>query len=358
MDASPTSRPILPAEWEPHRATWIAWPWDESLWEEDLAPAQAAWLEMATAIATGEALEVLVPSADHLEQCKARLAQLGIRQCAGAAPGCGEVRFHTIPFGDIWMRDIAPLFVRSQGAANTIQSTSFRFNGWGEKYVLAGDAHVSERVAQTCGLPWARANFILEGGSIEQDGLGTVLTTRQCLLNPNRNPGFDQAAVEAQLKAWLGAAHVIWLTEGLLNDHTDGHIDTIARFIAPGEVLCMRPSGPADPNAQVLEQIEAELRAARDARGQALKVHTVPSPGAVVGRDAEGETSILAASYVNFYVANAAVVVPTYGVPQDDEACAFLQKCFPGRRVVGVDARAILSGGGAFHCITQQEPVG
>jgi agmatine deiminase len=195
-------------------------------------------------------------------------------------------------------------------------------------------------------------DWVLEGGSVEVDGQGTVLTTRQCLLNPNRNPGLDQADLEKSLREGLGAEKVLWLEEGLIHDHTDGHIDTLARFVAPGVVVCMEAHDVNDPNAATLDRLAADLAGFTDARGRRLRVVRIPSPGVV--RDEGGE--LLPASFVNFYIGNRSVVVPTYGTPYDEAALAELAPLFPGRRILGRSARAILSGGGAFHCITQQQP--
>ncbi|HZH02927.1 MAG TPA: agmatine deiminase family protein, partial [Myxococcaceae bacterium] len=216
------------------------------------------------------------------------------------------------------------------------------------------DDTVAEQVAAAAGAPKLDHDFILEGGAIDGDGFGTVLTTRQCLLNPNRNPGMDQSGIEAGLRTSLGADKVLWLGDGLLNDHTDGHVDNVARFVAPGVVVCMKPSGTDDPNREVLEGLARDLSAMTDSRGRRLEVVRIPSPGRVV--DENGR--ILPASYANFYIANRSVVVPTYGTPYDAEAVEGLGRLFPGRRAVGVNAKAILAnGGGAFHCITQQQPL-
>jgi agmatine deiminase len=220
------------------------------------------------------------------------------------------------------MRDIAPIFVRN--ARGEVATARFAFNGWGGKYVLPNDERVAERVAKLVGLREFAASWVLEGGSLDVDGEGTCLTTRQCLLNPNRNPSMDQRAVERSLAGSLGVQATVWLGDGLVNDHTDGHVDNIARFVAPGVALCMEPSGADDPNREALEAIARDLAAAKDARGRKLDVVRIPSPGRVV--DAEGE--VVPASFANFY----------------------------GGSAVGIDARAILTGGGAFHCITQQEP--
>lgn len=332
---------LQPAEWDRHAACWLAWPAHGHLWQENLGPAQAEWTALALAIAEdgGEALEVLVQ--DAAAEAAAR---------AALAPVIGQVRFHRVPVGDIWLRDTAPIFVRDGGGA--LRAACFGFNGWGRKYLLPDDDRVAGRVAALSGVPRTDHAWILEGGSVEVDGEGTVLTTRQCLLNPNRNPGLSQGEIEAALADGLGAEKVLWLDEGLLNDHTDGHIDTLARFVAPGVVVCMQAGDPADPNAATLDRLAADLAAMTDAKGRPLQVVRIPSPGLVV--DEEGEP--MPASYANFYIGNRSVVVPTYGTPYDEAAVAALAPRFPGRRVVGRSARAILSGGGAFHCITQQQP--
>jgi len=328
---------LQPAEWEPHTACWVAWPSAEDLWLENLEPAREAWSAMARAIAEGETLEVLVPDAAQEALAKEALA--------GA-----EARFHHVPFGDIWLRDTAPIFVRDAGGS--VVSARFAFNGWGGKYVLDHDAEVAARVATLAGLPERAVPWILEGGSVDVDGAGTCLTTRQCLLNPNRNPTMDARAIEAGLGAMLGIEKTIWLGDGLLNDHTDGHVDNIARFVAPGVALCMEPRGSDDPNRAALEAIYRELVASTDARGRKLEVVRIPSPGRVEG----DEGKIVPASFANFYIGNRAVVIPTYDTPWDDEAVEKIGALFPTRRAVAVRARAILTGGGAFHCITQQQP--
>jgi len=337
------TRPAVhqPAEWDRHSACWLAWPSHGHLWQENLAPAQAEFAALGVAIAEdgGEALDLLVQ--DEAAEAEAR---------AALAPVISQVRFHRIPVGDIWLRDTAPIFVTT--AEGNQAAACFRFNGWGGKYVLPEDDRVAGRIATHSGLPRLELGWILEGGSVEVDGEGTVLTTRQCLLNPNRNPGLDQAAIETALREGLGAEKVLWLDEGLINDHTDGHIDTLARFVAPGVVVCMQAQDATDPNAATLGRLAADLAAMTDARGRRLQVVRIPSPGVLENEDGE----LMPASYVNFYIGNRTVVVPTYGTPQDAPAVAALAPLFPGRRVIGRSARAILSGGGAFHCITQQQP--
>jgi len=334
-----------PAEWDRHEAVWLAWPSHRDLWEDALPGVRAAFTQFAAAIADrdvagnprGERLHVLVPDDENGRLAATALAGLG-------------ARFFVIPFGDIWLRDTAPVFLVGPGHQRA--AASFRFNGWGGKYALPHDDAVSERVAVASDLPAYRFPWVLEGGSVEVDGEGTCLTTRQCLLNRNRNPGMSAKAIEDGLKDALGVSTVLWLGDGLLNDHTDGHVDTVARFVAPGVVTCMRPSGSFDPNARALLAIDADLCSFWDARGRRLKVVNVPSPGLVT----DGDGKAMPASYVNFYVANTTVIVPAYGVPNDEPARAAIAKLFPTRRVVSVPAKQLLEGGGAFHCISQQEP--
>ncbi|MEO5669025.1 MAG: agmatine deiminase family protein [Bdellovibrionota bacterium] len=341
MDSSPTTNStssLQPAEWALHDACWLAWPWDGELWAENLLSAQKEFTDLCRAISAngGEPLHILVPDATF-----EKAAQLAL---AGVA-----VTFHRIPVGDIWLRDTAPIFVQENG--NT-KAHIFRFNGWGEKYLLDHDDLVSARVAEASRFSSKSFPFVLEGGSVDVDGEGTCLTTKQCLLNPNRNPSMNASDIETSLREALGATKILWLGDGLINDHTDGHIDTIARFVAPGVVVCMEATTEDDPNSKILATIRRDLESFSDARGRKLKVLTIPSPGRV--ENEEGD--VMPASYVNFYIGNKSVVVPTYGVPADAKAVAAIAKIFPEHRTVGLSARAILSGGGAFHCITQQQP--
>jgi agmatine deiminase len=324
----------MPAEWAPHDATWVAWPSHVDLWQDALGPVRRAFARLVAAVAQGETAEVLVPDDEQEAYARAMLPVDG-------------VRYHRIAFGDIWLRDTAPLFLRGgPGQAATVR---FAFNGWGGKYLLEDDDRVSERIAGEVDGGAERAfvmPFVLEGGAVDVDGQGTVLTTRQCLLNPNRNGVIDQKTAEGWLCDALGAERVLWLGDGLLNDHTDGHVDTVVRFVRPGTVVAMEARGNDDPNRAVLGSL------LREAEGYGLDVVRIPSPGRVL--DAQGR--VMPASYVNFYVANTTVVVPTYGSPWDDEAVERVGALFPGRRAVGIEARGLLTGGGAFHCITQQQP--
>ncbi len=320
--------PPLP-EWAPHQAVWIGFPSAADLWEADLAPAQAEVAAFAAAVhSDGAGEEVWLVAADETAAAEARRL----------AP------FATViiePFGDIWLRDTGAIVV---GSGVERRAQGFGFNGWGGKYDLPGDDSIGERLARSAGLAYANAGWILEGGAIDGDGSGTLLTTEQCLLNPNRNPGFDKPEVEERLKRDLGVTRLVWLGDGLLNDHTDGHVDNLARFVAPGRVAI--PEAVADdPNsAAYADAAEALLDAD-------LEVVAIPSPGLV-----ERGGEIVPASYMNFYIGNAAVVVPLYGAANDEAAVEAIQALFPGRRAIGLRADHILTGGGSFHCISQQVP--
>lgn len=327
----------LPAEWETHEGCLLGWPSDESLWEDALGAVREEVAQLAKGIVAGdEKLFLVVPSEKDEAIARRYLGDL-------------SVNYLKIPFGDIWFRDIAPIFVREK-RRNSIHPAVFRFNGWGEKYILPHDAEVARAVAAKFQGISYESNLVLEGGSIEQNGKGVCLTTKQCLLNPNRNPGLTQEQIENELSQKLGFQDFIWLGDGLLNDHTDGHIDTVARFVSERIVIAMEPSDSADPNYQALSQILKQL--STDQRID--DIISIPSPGKVLDPDGE----IMAASYVNFYIANSIVIVPQYQSRNDEKALLALQKCFPNRKVRGVSAKNLLEGGGAFHCITQQIPLG
>ena len=328
----------IPAEWSPHRAMWVGWPSHGELWEDNLKPAQAEVEALVRALAGPgrERVKLLVGNDEALADARARFEGLeAVEVVAGR-------------FGDIWLRDTGPIFGAGSNSAH-----AFRFNGWGGKYDLPHDDAVADQVGQASGVALTRHDFVLEGGALDHDGAGTVLTTRQCLLNPNRNPGWSADAAEAALTTALGAKRTIWLGDGLLNDHTDGHVDNLARFVAPGVVACPVAWGRKDPNAEVYDATARDLHAATDAEGRALRVLRLPSPGLVVDEDERP----IPASHMNFLIANGAVIVPSYGDDRAAEmACEGLRTVFTDREVIALPSIAILSGGGSFHCISQQEP--
>ena len=325
--ASPNVPPL--PEWAPHESVWIGFPSDPELWLGDLKPAElevAAFAEAVNAGGTGEKVR-LVAAHEAAAETAQRLAPFA--------------EIVTEPFGDIWLRDTGPIVI---GSGRNRRAQGFRFNGWGGKYDLPGDQDIGNRLARDAGLAFTKSDWVLEGGAIDGDGSGTVITTEQCLLNPNRN-SLTREETEERLRRDLGFERVVWLGSGLLNDHTDGHIDNLARFVAPGRVAIPTPA-KNDPNEAVYRD------AARRLRSTQLDVVTLPSPGRVFGEDGD----IIPASYMNFYIANAAIVVPQYGVPNDRAAVDVVQALFPGRVAIGLRADHILTGGGSFHCISQQVP--
>ena len=316
-----------PPEWAPHDAVWIGFPSHPELWVEDLEPAREEVVAFARAVhADGRGERVLLVAADGEAADAAR----------AMAPFAEVV---VQPFGDIWLRDTAAILT-GDGTAR-----DFRFNGWGGKYDLPGDDTVGARLAEDRGIVATTCDWVLEGGAIDGDGTGTVVTTEQCLLNPNRNPRLPQSEIEARLAADLGLTRVLWLGDGLLNDHTDGHVDNLARFVGEDRVA-IPEAAENDPNWRIYQD------AAARAEAFGVEVVRVPSPGRVLNADEE----IVPASYMNFYIGNAAVVVPVYGSANDDAAVVAIGALFPEREAVGLRADAILTGGGSFHCISQQIP--
>jgi agmatine deiminase len=341
----PTATPALggfrmPAEWAPHRATWTAWPCHAYAWGDALAGAQREFTALLGALCDGgEVIELLVADAAVEAEARAALAALPV-----------QPNYRRIAYGDIWLRDIGPIFLSGELGLAGLRAG---FNGWGGKFRYPNDAQVATVVLTHRGVPRYEFPFVMEGGALEVDGEGTLLTTRSCLLNDNRNPGKSEAEISAQLCQDLGVTKVLWLDDGLLNDHTDGHIDNIARFVAPGVVVCMEPVYADDPHAERLLRIRRMLLQMTDAAGRKLEVRTLPSPGRVLG----GEGEPMPASYCNYYLTNTTLVVPAYGVPEDAIAAGILSRCFPELRVVSLSSRSLLEGGGSFHCITQQEPL-
>ncbi|WDI31405.1 agmatine deiminase family protein [Hyphococcus flavus] len=344
-----------PAEWERHDAVWIGWPSAPDLWENDLGPARAEVEDFIRAILfpggassaeRGERVNVLANGREALAAAEIMRSRL---------PEPDLLTLHDAPIGDIWLRDTGPIFVKTEDGA--LAASAFSFNGWGGKYLLPSDEKIAEEIARFSDMRLRKfEDFIGEGGALETDGEGTFLTTRQCLLNRNRNPNMSERDVEEVLKSALGAAKVIWLDEGLEGDHTDGHIDNLARFIAPGKVVCMRPTGNDDPNAKVLGEVEKVLSQSTNAGGSKLEVITIPSPGRVL---LDGEPA--AASHMNFYISNNAVIMPCYGAlsghsDPSNEAIEILKAEIDRPHFFAIDSSHILTGGGSFHCISQQQP--
>ena len=324
-----------PAEWEPHRATWLAWPHAPTTWPGHLAEAQVEYAGIVRALQGREPVELLVADDAMEEAARKQLAAAGVDADAG-------IRFHHVPTNDSGLRDTGPTFVRD-GAGQPL-ALACGFNAWGGKYPpWDRDAAVGARVAELAGARCLRPGFVLEGGSIDGDGAGTILTTESCLLHPNREAARSRALMDERLARWLGARRVIWLLGGIEADDTDGHIDDCARFVAPGVVVAARADSGTD------EPILAENRRRLVAAG--FDVHDLPMPPV---HRVGGEPC--PASYANFYLANEVALVPTFGAASDARALAVLRDVLPGREVVGVPCATLVLGLGAIHCLSQQEP--
>ncbi len=338
-DTSATPRYRMPAEWEPHRATWLSWPHNEESWPDKLDAILPVYAQMVAVLARSEPVYINVNDAAMAAQARALLRE------AGAA---GTIHFRHIPTNDAWCRDHGALFVWQQGA---LVALDWEFNAWGGKYPHDLDNRVAAHMADVLEVPRVAGGMVLEGGSIDVNGAGLLLTTEGCLLHPNRNPHLSREQIEQRLCTYLGVQRVLWLGEGIVGDDTDGHVDDLARFVAPDTVVTVVEDDPADENYAPLQENLARLRALRDLRGDPLRIVTLPMPPAVVY---QGER--LPATYANFYIANRVVLLPTYNHATDEQARQTLQACFPGREVVGIDCTDMIWGMGAFHCLTQQVP--
>lgn len=321
---------LTPPEWAPQAQMWIGFPGDPAEWPIARAAAQQQAAAFASAVAAhGQAVGLLTRTADD--------------HAIAAGLVTPAVKVVHEPFGDIWLRDTAPIGVVAGDGTRAL--IDFDFNGWGGKFQMPGDEDIGSRLAATTGLPCRHVPLILEGGAIETDGTGLFASTEQCLLNPNRNPALDRRQIETLLAGALGLSSMLWLGDGLLNDHTDGHIDNLARFVAPGVLAVPQATSDDDPNATIYAD------AADRARAFGLEVALMPSVGHY-----EIDGRIAPASYMNFTIANNAVIIPQYGVSNDQAALDALAPFFPGRAMIGLPAGALLRGGGSFHCMSQHLP--
>jgi agmatine deiminase len=317
---------LMPPEWASQDWLWIGFPHDAEEWPEVLERAQEQIAAFANTVAeSGQEVRLLVRDAANEARARSLVS--------------GAVTLERREYGDVWLRDTGPL-VRSDGTA-----LRCRFNGWGGKYVMAGDQTVGAELARDAGLQVVEGDWVLEGGALDSDGTGLAVTTEQCLLNPNRNPELSREDIEARLKHDLGFDRVLWLGDGLLNDHTDGHVDNLARFVATNRLALPRATGADDPNANIYADAKAR------AEDFGVEIAEIPSPG-LVTRGAFVEP----ASYANFAITSNLVVVPTFGSPHDDVGVAAIAALFPDRATIGLPADAVLAGGGGFHCASQQMP--
>jgi agmatine deiminase len=334
-----------PAEWEPHRATWLAWPHNPDTWPGRLEDAIDDFVVIVRSLHDQEPVHILV--ADEAMEAAARR-----RLAAGGVDANADVHFPHVATNDAWLRDSGPVFLARAGdARRPVVAVDFRFDAWGGKYPPWDlDAAVPRRIASLRDLECVEAGFVLEGGSVDGNGRGSVLTTESCLLHPNREPGRSRESMEARLRDWLGVTNVLWLAAGIVGDDTDGHVDDVARFVSAGTVVAaVAPPDAAD--SRPLRENLRRLRSMCDQDGQALAVVELPMPPAVT---ADGLRC--PASYANFYLANGVALVPTFGAPTDARALAILRELLSDRDVVGVPSRNLIVGLGAVHCLSQQEP--
>jgi len=337
----------MPAEWNRHTATWLTWPKDPLTWPDRVPQVQEIFLRMMAALAPNETVNLLVDDSATEQAVRSR--------CTFA--GAENIRFHQVPTVDSWVRDYGPNFLVND--RNELAYNDWIFNAWGNKYeeLKQDDAIPAQLESELC-IPRFEPGIVMEGGSIEVNGAGVVMTTEQCLLNPNRNPDLDRAGIEDYLKDFLGVQKVLWLAEGIVGDDTDGHIDDIARFVSPTTIICALEEDPADANYELLQENFKRLQKATDAKGRAFEIITLPMPGVVSASNDSSSRNLerLPASYANFYIANNVVLVPIFGHANDARALETIGRLFPARRVVDINCEPLVWGMGTIHCVTQQQP--
>src|SRR5690349_11146365 len=337
----------MPAEWHPHAGTWLTWPTDPETWPDRVDRVEEIYLEIIAALAPHETVNLLVDDAEAEQAVRSRCQ----------FPAAPNVRFHQIPTVDSWIRDYGPNFLisrdQNKGAFN-----DWIFNAWGNKYeALKRDDQIPGLLEPFLQQHRFEPGIVLEGGAIDVNGNGCVLTTEQCLLNPNRNPQLSRAEIEDYLKNYLGVVKVLWLAEGIVGDDTDGHIDDIARFVRPNTVVCTVEDDPDDANYEILQDNLQRLKSMRDANDRSFEIVTLPMPGIVGGEStATRDLDRLPASYANFLIANNVVLLPVFGHANDAEATETLQRVFRDRRVVPINCEPLVWGMGTIHCLSQQQP--
>jgi agmatine deiminase len=337
----------MPGEWEPQLAVWLAWSDLPELWPGNFDGVESTYAQLIAELTQTESVRLLIrgPKVE-------KRARMLINERGGDT---SRIEFFDIPYDDCWMRDNGPIFLTNSLANADGQKiiVDWGFNGWGGKYGPCDqDDLVPRRIAEQLSLECYLQPTILEGGSIESNGQGLLMTSQQCLLHPNRNGNQTRADIEPKLLDYFGASQVLWLNQGLSSDHTDGHIDNIARFIAPDHVVAVTAPDASHPDHASTQENLDILRSARTTQGQSLRVTTLPLPEPI---EIDGEG--MSPSHANFILANQVVIMPTYDLGTDDEALDILKSLFPSRRVIGLPSLDILRGGGSLHCISQQEPL-
>ena len=335
----------MPAEWEPHRGTWLSWPHKEASWPGKFESIPSIFARMVRHLADHEEVHINVAGPAMEQEVRRLLGDSGADS--------GNVFFHYHPTNDAWCRDHGPIFVqRTEGGRPAQAIIDWNYNAWGGKYPPYDlDDVIPTRVAEELELPVFHPGIVMEGGSIDVNGRGTLLTTEACLLNPNRNPELSRPEIEEYLRRYLGVSHILWLGDGIVGDDTDGHVDDLTRFVDPTTVVTAVEDNPDDENYEPLQRNLERLSGMTDQDGQPLRVTTLPMP-----RPIWHDGQRLPASYANFYIANGLVLLPTYDPARDEEARATLQSLLPTREIVGIDCTDLVWGLGAFHCVTQQWP--
>ena len=330
----------FPAEWEPHAATWLAWPYNLNTWEGHLDGAEAAFVEMIKSLTPNEKVNLLVPDENVKNRAEEKLKSEKFDR--------KNLEMHLIESGDVWFRDYGPIFIIKP---DEVAYTKWKYNAYGHKY---HDLLISNEVPDEMPLKKYRrfeSDIVLEGGSIDVNGKGTLITTESCLLSPDRNPHMTKEQIETALNKFLGVTNVLWLSSGIEGDDTTGHVDDLTRFVGPAIVVTVEESNQKDPNYEPLMENARRLERMENEKGEMLTVIPLhmPEPFIVEGRR-------MAATYANFYIANGIVLVPIYMQKSDSEALSILQECFPDRKIIGIDCRELIWGYGSIHCATMQEP--
>jgi agmatine deiminase len=338
---------FMPAEWNPHSATWLTWPKDPVTWPERVPQVQQIYVEMIAALTPHETVNLLVDDQETENEVKHRCQ----------FDSAGNITFHQIETVDSWIRDYGPNFL-IDGKGN-LAFNDWRFNAWGDKYEdLKRDDQIPAILATKLDIPYFEPGIVMEGGSIEVNGTGCVLTTEQCLLNKNRNPHLTQSEIEQYLKDYLAVEKVLWLGEGIVGDDTDGHIDDIARFVGSNVIVCAVEEDPLDANYELLQDNLKRLRLMTDANGAPFEIVSLPMPGIVGGTSTDTRNlDRLPASYANFLIANKVVLAPVFGHTNDNHAVEILQRIFTTRRVVPINCEPLVWGMGTIHCVSQQQPL-
>ncbi len=329
---------LMPPEWAPHKGTWASWPFDQDIWHGFLHEVRAEHAALLRTISHFEEVHLLCCD----EECENSARTL--------LSDCPKIYYYKVPLDDVWFRDNGPLFIKQK---NNLAATKWLFNAWGKKFEFSKDNNASYEILKPLNIPIFEPDIVMEGGSIDINSNGFALTTRQCLRNENRNPQLQESDLEKYLQDYLGVRKVLWLEGGLEGDHTDGHIDTIVRFVDDHTILSSVCEDISDPNYETMANNLEVLRSFRDENDQPFRIELLPLP--IERKYFQGER--IPSSYANFYIGNGFVVVPQYGDPNDEKALAVISRLFPSRKVIGLSSKFIILGGGSFHCLTQQQPL-